>query len=743
MNNTKKNHGTRSLTTILSIAFLALSVVVLLVSNGLQLYSNFQIQQATIYDKQKLIASDASKTVSNFIQDKFNQMQAAVDLTNLANNPTPKEKQTVLESLLGLQPAFRQLVLLDTDDHPIASTSRLAQTSSIQLVTRLTKDDLVQIGQGNKYISAVYIDESTSEPLAVMAIPVTNALGEFRGILAAEVGLKFMWSLVDHLQVGTGGYAYVVDEKGILIAYKDTARVLKGEDVSYIKEVEEFLNSKSGTESIEPDALTHKGLNGESVVTTFESLGTPQWAVIVALPVQEAYRDIIAQGLRSILIILGMAVLASLAGNYGARRLTTPLIELTNTANKIAGGELDLQTTASGSAEAVSLATAFNTMTTQLRTLIASLEQRISERTADADMARLLSERRSQELLSISEISRIISNEQKLDLLLSLITRLVSERFNFYHVGIFFIEETHTYVYLQSTNSEGGQRMLEKGHRLEVGHMGIVGNVAATGKARIALDVGADAIFFNNPELPDTRSEMALPLTTRGQIIGVLDVQSTQPGAFTDNDTNTLGILADQVAIAIQNARLFEETQQARDEAEALYNQYLKTDWANFSKQEAKIGYQQSMTGGRVLERPVENDEIRTALRKGSVVIVDGKNNTVQPSISIPVKLRGQTIGVLNVKTPTQHRKWNEDEVNLVQAISDRLALALDNARLLQESQRSATKEAKIGEVTAKIGASINMRNVLQTAVEELGRAMPGSEIVIQFQGDKDKDTGK
>jgi hypothetical protein len=98
------------------------------------------------------------------------------------------------------------------------------------------------------------------------------------------------------------------------------------------------------------------------------------------------------------------------------------------------------------------------------------------------------------------------------------------------------------------------------------------------------------------------------------------------------------------------------------------------------------------------------------------------------------VKLRGQTIGVLNIKAPTPHRRWSQDEVNLAQAVSDRLALALDNARLLFESQSQTAKEQKIGEVTAKIGASINMRNVLQTAVEELGRALPGSEVMIQLQ---------
>ncbi|HSG44871.1 MAG TPA: GAF domain-containing protein, partial [Anaerolineales bacterium] len=353
-----------------------------------------------------------------------------------------------------------------------------------------------------------------------------------------------------------------------------------------------------------------------------------------------------------------------------------------------------------------------------------------------------LSERRAEELQSISEISRAISTEQKLEVLLPLITRLVSESFEFYHVGIFFIDEPRRFVYLQAANSEGGQKMLARGHRLEVGK-GLVGTVAETGKPRIALEVGSDAAFFDNPDLPDTRSEMALPLSVRGQIIGVLDVQSTKAGAFTESDANTLGILGDQVAIAIENARLFGQTQQARDEAEALYAQILRQEWSSFNQQLSSIGYRQTSTGGRSVRKPVLTNEIRQSLESGQVVAFDGKGKSSTPSLAIPVKLRGQTLGVLNIKAPTKERKWTQDEINLAQAVSDRLALALDNARLLQESQRQAAKEAKIGEVSAKISASINMRSVLETAVEELGRALPGSEVVIQFEKSDGADTNE
>jgi GAF domain-containing protein len=213
-------------------------------------------------------------------------------------------------------------------------------------------------------------------------------------------------------------------------------------------------------------------------------------------------------------------------------------------------------------------------------------------------------------------------------------------------------------------------------------------------------------------------------------------VQSTKPGAFTENDAKTLKILADQIAIAVDNARLFGQNAQSLKELQSLYDQYLRQEWKTFSQQGTRIGYAQSMIGGKLLEAPVTSQEIDQALQDGELVVLQGHDGKTLPSMVVPVKLRGQTIGVLNVKAPTKNRRWNKDEINLAQAISDRLALALDNARLLFESQRQTAKEQKIGEVTAKIGASINMRNVLQTAVEELGRALPGSEIVIQFESD-------
>src|SRR5919108_140765 len=188
-------------------------------------------------------------------------------------------------------------------------------------------------------------------------------------------------------------------------------------------------------------------------------------------------------------------------------------------------------------------------------------------------------QRRAKQFESIAHVARTISSTRNLDVLLSQITTVISQEFGFYHVGIFLLDTAKEYAVLSAANSPGGKYMLERGHRLRIGETGLVGFVTATGKPRVAMDTGADAVFFDNPDLPETRSEMALPLHVGEDIIGALDVQSTEPNSFLQEDINILSTLADQVSIAIQNARQFEETRKVLNESEVLSRQFIQTGW--------------------------------------------------------------------------------------------------------------------------------------------------------------------
>ena len=734
---TDKPKTARSLTTTLAISFFSLSALVLLLSSSVQIVFNIQAQQVQIENRQRLIAENAAKSISTFFQEKFTAMETAVEFSDSITS-SPQSRSAFLNGMLGIEPAFRQIVLLDDQGRRLDSISRVSQDVSAELIAQLTEDLNIQTSSGQRYIGSVYINDTTSEPLITLAIPATDASGDFQGTLVAEVNLKSIWDLVNQIEVGETGYVYVVDNQGTLIAYRDTSLVLQGINVRGYGNISNFIDNPSNPAPAGIHRYT--GLSSVTVVGTYIPLGIPQWAVVIESPWREAYQDVMILGLRSIILFFIIAILASLAGYYGARRASAPLIDLSNVAKEVAKGNLSAEAQETGAVEFAQLANSFNHMTSQLRDSIGNLEQRVTERTNDLTTARIESDRREQKLQSINEISRIISSEQTLHILLPLITRLVSDKFNFYHAGIFLIDENRLFAVLQAANSEGGQRMLNRGHRLELG-TGIVGTVTLTGKPRIALDVGADAVFFDNPDLPATRSEMALPLTVRGETIGALDVQSIRAGEFSEDDTNLLGILADQVAIAIENARLFTKMQQALDEVQALYNQYIQKEWKVLHNKTQNVGYLKTLNGGKPLVAPIESDDIQHAVRTGQTLISRADGGEADPVVVVPIKLRGRTIGVLNIKATGRDREWSRDELNLIQSVTDRLALAMENARLFEETARRAEREKLVSEITGKIRSVNDPQVMIQTAVDELRNILGASRVQVVPQIPPGSDT--
>jgi PAS domain S-box-containing protein len=380
----------KSLTVTLAFAFIALSVFVLLIASGLQLYWNIQAQGAILSSNQQLIAAGAARTVSGFIQEKISAVETAVWLTNL-DSVSPKEQKQILQSLLGLHPAFRQLLLLNAQGQVVTQASRLSQEASRRSDRKINGVIQAQHLEKNKTISPVYFDATTSEPLLIITVPVTDVLRDFKGTLVAEVNLKFMWDVVDRLKVGETGYAYVVDRLGNLIAFEDTARVLKGENVAQLSIVADFLGKPAMTL---PDRVSSfNGIEGKKVVGTYVPLETPPWAVITEIPWAEAYRDVIWEAMVSASITLAMAVMAGIFGLVLARRLAVPVINLTQTASRIASGERDLQAAVEGPIEVASLGIAFNSMTAQLRQSLQDMERQFADLKRTEEAQRLSEER--------------------------------------------------------------------------------------------------------------------------------------------------------------------------------------------------------------------------------------------------------------------------------------------------------------------------------------------------------------
>jgi len=336
--------------------------------------------------------------------------------------------------------------------------------------------------------------------------------------------------------------------------------------------------------------------------------------------------------------------------------------------------------------------------------------------------------RRTRYLEATAEIARDAASVLDPQKLLSRCVTLVSERFGFYHAGIFLLDPASEWAVLQAASSEGGQRMLARGHRLRVGKEGMVGYVTGQGQPRIALDVGDDAVFFENPDLPETRSEIALPLQARGEIIGALDVQSVEPEAFTEEDVAVLQTLADQVGVAISNARLFQQAEESLAAERRAYGELSGKSWKELLHTQPDLGF---IRDGRGIlpAGDVWRPAMEVALRTGQAAL----RNDSATSLAMPVKVRGQVIGVIDAHKPDGAGAWTTEEITLLRTLSDQLGVALESARLYQDAQRRAARDRLTGEITDRMRRTPNMDELMKTTIQELSAVLGTSRIFVQL----------
>jgi GAF domain-containing protein len=322
-------------------------------------------------------------------------------------------------------------------------------------------------------------------------------------------------------------------------------------------------------------------------------------------------------------------------------------------------------------------------------------------------------EKRSERLRAVADVARTAVSLQNLDRLLASITHIISNQLGYYHVAIFLVDEQGQHAILRSANTDGGLRMLARGYRLQVGQEGVIGNATRTGQPRIAQNIDSDFLPSPDPDLSETRSELALPLKVGETLIGVLDIQAKEVAAFTADDVSALSILADQVAIAIQNARLYEQAQRALRDAEIASSQALGQAWKGYNETIHTRGYRYDGIKPEPLTEPLPSSN---------------ENGTLLRS----VQLRGQMIGRLQLKPSDPTHQWTEDELAILEATAERVAIALESNRLLEEAQRRAVRESFLSDIAAKLGASFKLDSILRDTVQELGQTL--KESVVSFQ---------
>ncbi|GAB4541124.1 MAG: hypothetical protein Fur002_09020 [Anaerolineales bacterium] len=740
-----------NLRTKLIIGFLALSVIPLVILG----WRTYQTSQSLLQQQVEtgLIenAANVSASYASFLTEQISTLQAEASLNDIiafaeSQAQAPRNQQDLkvhaLDALNIFASKDKEFVisysLLD------AHGRNILDTVPANLNTIYANEDffIEPFSSGQAYISNVQFPRKFSAPVLYISAPIYNRQNNVIGVLIATYNANYLQAIlqtsVENRKSGSE-YTFVIDGTYFVnLAHSAKPNLIHKSYLSLESGALENLQQNNvlpqggADDLLAPqvevvDAIRNMSLQAKfeapslengNIAAKFAAARVPNanWIVVTAEPISAI--DVLTQKqtkstvVASAVISLFAALIALLASNF----FTTPIVELTGVAQRLSDGDFTQRATVKSNDEIGILSQTFNAMSAQIQTLVGGLEARVEERTAALEQTNAQSEKRARDLQIIAEISRYISTEKNLEDLLQLITRTVSEQFGFYHVGIFLLNESKNFAVLRAANSPGGQRMLERQHKLEVGQVGIVGNVTASGAARIALDTGADAVYFNNPDLPETHSEMALPLQARGEIIGALDVQSTKPNAFSSSDISTLSLLADQIAIAIDNARLLEDAQRALQDAQALSREYVTEAWQTKGDTQI-IGYHQTVTGGNIITPKVAEEIERELQDKPSL-------------IEIPIELRGQTIGTLNIRA-NEEKKLSPAQISVAQAVTERLGLALENARLFEETSTRATRERLVTEITTKIRSTNDPQEMIKTAVSELQRALGASRVEI------------
>ena len=450
-------------------------------------------------------------------------------------------------------------------------------------------------------------------------------------------------------------------------------------------------------------------------------------AAAAALMAERAASEM-ARGLPVMAFVTGgvsvIAVLVSVAACLlFARTISRPLVELTATATRIAEGELELEAQTSRADEIGALAEALNRMTAALRGSISLREQRVEERTRSLQTA--------------AQISRATTSVLDPDLLLEQVVNVVRDRFSLYYVGLFLLDAEHQSAVLRAGTGEAGRQMLAQAHRLAIGGQSMIGQCVAHNRAVIQLHAGEAEMRYANPLLPETRSELALPLRSRGRVIGAMTVQSEQDEAFDEAYVAVLQTMADQVAIAIDNAQLFAEAQAALERADAIHSRYLGQAWADYIRSRPVGGYEYVRGFGQTgaVMQPLAGSmlpEVPQAVSQGRSSVSSATDGAVGMSSVVisPIRQGDQVVAALGL---AKEGEWTADEIALVEAVAEQVGLAVANQRLLEETQRRAAREELVRRITGQISAAADMEEILATASETLGRELGASEVVVRL----------
>jgi GAF domain-containing protein len=751
----------------LLLVFLPL-VVGLLVAAGLAgVIAGLTVAESQTVEELNLVATLKERQINSWLRERDR------DMAVLTGDPSIREEASLLVNegadeaerleaysslgasltqFLSKKLPFTELFLLDAAEGKVVLSTDVRQEGFLH-----SDEDYFRQGLLGAYLRPPELDPQLNVAAIFVARPVLAEDGSTIGVLVGRVTMGDLTVLLqDRAGMGDTGETYLVDRR--LFSITGLRFGQPGQKI-------DTAGAHRAVELLEYGSDRYANYNGIDVFGSYRYIPRLQVALLAERSEAEALasRQILLLAAVGITLLGGLIVTGVVV--FVSRRITQPVTRLTEAATEMAAGDLSQRVAISRQDEIGALSQAFDDMADRLDDVVGTLEERVADRTRDL-------ERRAVQLATAADVGRAAASMLDLEVLTRRVADLVQDRFDLYYVGLFLLDDVGQYAMLEAGTGKPGRVMKERGHKLEVGGLSMVGAACAQRKARIALDAGEEPVRFDNPLLPETRSEMALPLMVGDRVLGALDVQSARSAAFSDEDIAVLQLVADQVAVAVDNARRFSEEAglleatsplyrishrlasavTTEDIVQAIIDSVAETEadgcavgrlalspdgtvktttfvgaWSRQGSSEIPIGVPFSAQASPFPLQMVrtfwtiDNIDRVTRMPKGPRQFLTRFGG--RSFVNVPLRAADQVIGFVSIHRVTAGA-FSPVSIRLYETLVDQAAVALERARLLEDAQHRAAREQVIGEVTARMRRTLDVETVLEIAVREIGEAL-------------------
>lgn len=551
------------------------------------------------------------------------------------------------------------------------------------------------------------VDPETEHLTIEIIQTITNADGAVGYIAGVMNVTDLIHNTLRRPDVFINTNSYLVTSNGYLVVpddHRDESRVS-----SRYAPVESALSQRVGTERFYIDDVEYLGFFAPIVDTPFGLITETPVEVNFVATLGRVYNQ-------GFLIIVGLFIFSAIIGTVMAQTFISPIESLQDDMLAMADGNFDRPIASVNRLDDFGLlARTFAILREQIRNVIDEQSGRIANSVRD--------------LQSTQEVVRVATNQRDLQVLIDRVVNLIIETFpNIYHAQIFLVDDEQQYAVLRASTGEPGKQLLARGHRLAVGSVSVIGQVTEEARIVVARDTDESQVHRRNRFLPDTRAELAVPLITDHRVIGALDVQSRQSGSFTDDQISILRTMADQITMAIENTRLYQESIRRLEEIEAMNKAVTREAWVEYLNAQRQPNLIHQAGTYQFSDSDLSLRE--QALQAGEAVIGETTERGTVP-FAVPIRLRGQVLGA--AEWELTEVDFSREKVQLAQELVNRLALSLDNARLFQSSQRATSRERLVNEISTKLTAQTDIEAILQTAVREVGQALHAPQVQISL----------